>query len=95
MLRQATRRQLLATAATAAVFGSLLPSSRVAAMDHGSGDISAHRIDPMVGSNPSVASRATSGRTADVVRAETNVVLTWLANAGVQIEAMAAPEAAA
>lgn len=53
MLRQTTRRQLLATAATAAVFGSLLPSSRVAAMDHGGGDISAHGIDPMLGINPS------------------------------------------
>jgi hypothetical protein len=53
MMRRTTRRQLLATAATAAVYGSLISSGRVTAMDHGAGDISAHGIDPMLGLNPS------------------------------------------
>jgi hypothetical protein len=53
MLRRTTRRQLLATAATAAAFGPHITSNYVAAMDHGMGEISAHGIDPMLGSNPS------------------------------------------
>lgn len=53
MLRQTTRRQLVATAATAAVFGSLFTSSHVAAMDHGGEGVSAHGIDPMLSISPS------------------------------------------
>ena len=53
MSNRTTRRQLLATAATAAVFGSLISAGRVAALDHGAGAISAHGIDPMLGINPS------------------------------------------
>lgn len=52
MLRRTTRRQLLATAAMAAACGSLITAGRVAALEHGAGDISAHGIDPMVGVNP-------------------------------------------
>lgn len=52
MVRRSTRRQLLATAAGAAVYGSLISFGRVTAMDHGAGDISAHGIDPMLGVNP-------------------------------------------
>lgn len=52
-MMRSTRRQLLATAATAAVYGSLVKTNNVASMDHGAEAISAHGIDPMLGVNPS------------------------------------------
>ena len=42
-----------------------------------------------------VSSNATTGRTPDVVRVGAEVILTWLTDDGVQLEAMAAPEAQA
>lgn len=53
MVQQTTRRQLLVTAAVAAVCGSLSMTQRVAAVDNDAGEISAHGIDPMLGVNPS------------------------------------------
>lgn len=52
-MMRTTRRQLLATAAIAAVCGSPITTHAVAAMDHDSDGISPHGIDPMVGINPS------------------------------------------
>lgn len=52
MVRRTTRRQLMATAMAAAAYSSLTISGRVAAMDHGAGEISARGLDPMLGVNP-------------------------------------------
>lgn len=52
-MMRSTRRQLLATAATAAVYGSLVKTTNVAAMDRGAEALSAHGVDPMLGVNPS------------------------------------------
>lgn len=53
MSRLTTRRQLLATATTAAMCGAFFTSSRAAATVQGARDITARGIDPMLGVNPS------------------------------------------